>query len=155
MLSLREKLAAFILSGEHTVLEWTSFQKQIPCLQLKTVSQGKVLISFNGEKFERPDVWLGNFQNRCIERFEAEKKKLLIVLPKERQEEILGSDMGKKDYSNVPGRATHYFRNIDWSQVHLSQGDFITKSLSDIFDIPSNYVKTTIKMASDLYNRNR
>lgn len=95
MASLREKLASFIMEGTHTILEWTTFQKQMPNLQLKTVSHGEVLISFNNEGFERPEIWLGNFQARCIERFETEKKKLLIVLPKERQNEIL--------YTNLEG----------------------------------------------------
>lgn len=116
MASLREKLASFIMEGKHTILEWTTFQKQMPNLQLKTVSHGEVLISFSNEGFERPDVWLGNFQARCIERFEAERKKLLIVLPKERQNDILYANFEEEVSERILTKFWKLLEDYDYSE---------------------------------------
>jgi len=137
MASLREKLAVFILQGDHTILEWTTFQKQIPNLQLKTVSQGRVLISFNGEDFEQPSVWLSNFQNRCIERFEAEKRKLSIVLPEERLAVILSADENGRDAEQLYDEFAHVLEQYDWNHHTDTAMPGFLATMSKAWRIPS------------------
>lgn len=96
-LSVREQLAQFIMEGEHTYLEWASFQKRISNLRLKTFSQGKVLIALNDNEFELPEIWLGNFQARMISQLEDGISKLRRVLPKERFEELMQTKFSAED----------------------------------------------------------
>lgn len=146
MASLREKLALFIMEGEHTVLEWTTFQKQMPNLQLKTVSHGKVLISFNNEEFERPEIWLGNFQSRCIERFETERKKLLIVLPKERQNDILYAGFEEEVSGEIITRFWNYLKEYDYSKAkEIGPSLSAWYVLTDCCGIDRDYADTMLR----------
>jgi len=100
-LSQRERLAQFILEGEHTVPEWSRFQSTVSILKLKTVSQGKVLISVNGEEFERPEVWLGNFQSTLTSQWKDWASKLSRVLPKERFDELMSQEKVSEDQQAI------------------------------------------------------